>query len=78
MPSKDVAQKIRWLLDLCEESPAISRVEEGAKHWKVFPTDKTKALHRIPHTPSDHRWFENQMAALRRLGVDVPRKGGTR
>lgn len=75
MPSKDVAEKIAWLLDLCARSPAIDRVEEGAKHWKVFPADRSKAMHRIPHSPSDWRWFENQKSELRRIGVEMPRKG---
>jgi hypothetical protein len=76
MPSKDVAQKVKYLLDLCEKSPAIARVEKGTKHWKVYAVDKTKRVHRIPTTPSDHRWFENQLSDLRKLGVEIPKKGG--
>ena len=70
-------KEVKELVAYCERQPGV-RVEEGTKHWKVFPADKTKAMVRIPKTPSDWRSLENCKAELRRAGLDVPHRGGTK
>jgi predicted RNA binding protein YcfA (HicA-like mRNA interferase family) len=47
------------------------RIEQGGKHLKAYPADKSMPLVVIPGTPSDHRSLKNLIAQLRRSGADI-------
>lgn len=47
------------------------RIEQGAKHIKAYPPDRTKPMVVIPGTPSDRRSLANLKAQLRRSGADL-------
>jgi hypothetical protein len=42
------------------------RVEDLTDGWSFVPPDKSKSKVTLHKTPSDHRWFLNFRAALRR------------
>jgi predicted RNA binding protein YcfA (HicA-like mRNA interferase family) len=47
------------------------RIEQGSRHLKAFPPDKSQGMVVIPGTPSDHRSIRNLIAELRRKGADL-------
>ncbi|MFY9586749.1 MAG: hypothetical protein WAT66_04760 [Actinomycetota bacterium] len=75
MGRKGSNKEAKELAEFCARQPGV-RVVEGTKHYKVFPADKTKAMVRIPRTPSDWRSLENCKAELRRAGIAVAHRGG--
>lgn len=48
----------------------------GHGHYKVIDTLDNKQYGSLPCTPSDHRSLQNDLATLRRKGVDLERKLG--
>ncbi|GAB3613177.1 hypothetical protein [Humibacter ginsengisoli] len=59
-------RRIKPLLDELEAQGW--RIDPKTKGWMCFPPDKSKRPVAIHKTPSDHRWYENCLSALRKSG----------
>jgi hypothetical protein len=64
------------LVEIARKSPAVRKVEKAQKTTMVWPANEALDPVRIPGTPSDWRGLENCKAALRRIGVEIPHRGG--
>jgi hypothetical protein len=47
------------------------RIEDGGKHIKAYPPDRTKPIVTLARTPSDYRAIKNAVSQLRRSGADL-------
>lgn len=47
------------------------RVRDTKSGWMLYPPDPTKPAVLLHKTNSDHRWYANAVARLRRSGLDV-------
>lgn len=47
------------------------RIEQGRKHIKCYPADRSQPFVVLPSSPSDGRWLKNATAQLRRSGADL-------
>ena len=47
------------------------RVRETRNGWTIYPTDKALPTVGLHKTSSDHRWYKNAVASLRRIGVEI-------
>lgn len=47
------------------------RVQQTKMGWLLYPPDRTKPAVSLHKTSSDHRWFANAVALLRRSGLII-------
>lgn len=47
------------------------KVRSGAKHWVVYPADKSQSPVVVPKNPSDPRGVKNVISELRKRGAQL-------